>query len=170
MIVDTINGNLITLFDEGLFFRVAHGCNTLVPMGRGIAKSFVDRWPEVQEENLEYKAYWESLWKGKGFVEPFKRFCGTADPVVVDRKCGAIGVIWNLYTQRGVGYPVEGENRLEYIREAFSELNEAIALDDAAIGIPLIGSGLAKGKWEDIRAVINEVTPDIEIVAVRYAV
>lgn len=169
MLVDIVKGDLIELFDNGVMDVIAHGCNTEIPMGRGIAKSIVDRWPIVGVENDNFRRRWELAVKEKGLRPILRRFCGVVRevPIEGDRICGEDGLILNAYTQIGVGYPKTGEDRLAYIGECFEVINALYKDISGVVGIPKIGSGLARGDWSKIRKVIDANTPHVDILLVE---
>ena len=115
---------------------IGHGANTFGSMGAGIALKIIKRNPEMF---LEY----ERRCKQQQFV-PGNAWLWT------NPKTGKS--ILNLGTQ---DFP--GPNaRLDWIRKSLVEALSSYSLE--AIAIPRIGAGLGGLKWEDVKAVIEEVS------------
>lgn len=168
-IINTIEGNLIKLAQEGTYTEIAHGCNCFCVMGAGIAPQIAKAFPEAEKED-------------NTTVRGDKNKLGTftfAD--VQDDHLENTLTVYNLYTQFGTGGRKKGEPDIDYdaLRSAFTALNNDIKGIDRGcyyeevdrtqvLGIPMIGAGLAGGDWEVISKIINEVTPDVKIELVVY--
>lgn len=116
----------------------AQGCNTLGLMGAGIAKQFRDLYPEMAD------AYKE-VCKRSGYS---KELCGS---FFLWEK--STPIIYNLFTQFQPGRHPENEYQhcLEIIQQCFYEMfNSAVKLDLKTIGIPCIGAGIYRLKWDDV--------------------
>ena len=150
MIVKKIKGDLIKLAKEGHFNAIAHGCNCFNTMSKGIAKQIKIDFP---------LAYQVDLSTVKGDI----RKLGTYTVATVNNINGELDVI-NCYTQ----YKYYGNSVLvDYnaIRSCFEEID--IDYDGLTVGIPKIGAGLAGGDWNVIENIINEATPNVNIVLVE---
>jgi O-acetyl-ADP-ribose deacetylase (regulator of RNase III) len=119
---------------------LAHGCNDRGVMGAGIAPLIKGRFPEAFTVYRE-----EYLRRGEGLPT------GLLIPVASRGK-----VILNLITQQGYG---RDKSVLyadyEGIRHAMAAV-DAYVEPGAAVAMPLIGAGLANGKWSIISRIIAE--------------
>lgn len=115
---------------------LAHGCNCVGSMGRGIAVEFRRRWPAM------YEAYRRECREGR--FKPGGVFVWDAGG----------RTIFNLGTQ-----PLPRPSaRLEYIRTAVLEATRiAESRSIPAIGMPRIGAGLGGLQWDSVKAVLEEV-------------
>lgn len=148
-----VNGDLIELAKAGLFDVIVHGCNCFHTMGAGIAKQIAREFPEALE--VDKRTNYGDIKKLGSFITAN---CGLYDLSVV-----------NMYTQyRYSAIEPEGVDRLVCIQRGFEKLNGSRYYNGLKIGIPMIGAGLAGGKWNEIEEVINEATPHLNIVLVKY--
>lgn len=156
MIVNTVKGNAISLFLNGEYDMFAHGCNIFNRMGSGIAKEVRERLPELWE--LDQKT-----------VEGDRSKLGTISVTSYPYA----GLAFNFYTQATYWDP---SDMLSYdaTRSCFETLNTMcqetvdFGLGKPTMCIPKIGAGLAQGDWDKISAIINEVTPNIDITVVEF--
>ena len=133
--MEFIKGNLLDLFENQAFDILVHGCNCFHTMGEGIAKQIKDKYYEAYEADLQ-------TLKGD------KNKLGTYTLYQVNNsQC-----IINAYTQ----YYYYGKKPINYdaLRNVFKLIDENFK--DKKIGIPKIGSGLAKGDWKIIQKIIEE--------------
>lgn len=167
-IVRTVKGNLISMFKEGRFDEVVHGCNCFNNMGAGIARQIARAFPEVFAKDRT---------TDKGFAGKL----GTFNHTKIESVRNGNGMVCNMYTQY---YPGNEDPDVLYktIRQGFTKLNDMtdppleIVGSDGKMekvhywrcGIPLIGAGLAGGDWEEIRKIIDEVTPNMAITVVEW--
>lgn len=148
-----VEGNLITMAQNGEFDIIAHGCNCFCTMGAGIAPQIAKAFPSAE------KADNETL---KG--DPYK--LGTwsmgIDEVQGSRKKLRI---LNLYTQYSTG----GQRAVDYaaIKYCFLKIRKTFPETDK-IGIPKIGAGLGGGDWDVIEDLIKSVAPKMDITCVIY--
>jgi O-acetyl-ADP-ribose deacetylase (regulator of RNase III) len=138
--MNVIRGDLLRLAKEGRFDVIVHGCNCQCAMGKGIALSIKEQFPE---------AYAADLRTAKGD----RGKLGEISWAEVARPPGARFVVVNAYTQ----FHYRGEGVLadyEAIRAAFGRVKREFS--GRRIGYPKIGAGLAKGDWVAISAIIDE--------------
>ena len=142
--MDFIKGDLLDLFEKKEIDILVHGCNCFHTMGAGIAK---------QIKNKYYQAYNADLLTVKGD----KNKLGTYSIVDIGDQ-----YIINAYTQ----YHFYGKKPIDYeaLKNVFTLINNNFS--NKTIGIPKIGSGLAKGNWEEIKDIINEVSNNNKIICV----
>lgn len=179
-----VEGNLITLAQQGIFDVISHGCNCQNTMGAGIApqmaKAFAcDVFPK---ESPEYKGDINKL--------------GTIDYLTQTRSGGTSEfdifefdlTVVNSYTQYhygrnhkdGVLVPVD----YDAITMCMRKMNHIFR--GKKIGLPKIGSGLAGGIWsidelsmhdqntrrdlpnKDIRTIIQEELKDCDVTIVIF--
>ncbi|AUR93594.1 macro domain protein [Vibrio phage 1.188.A._10N.286.51.A6] len=150
MIVDYVKGDLVTMLHNAQYgttspMVMVHGCNCQKTMGAGIARQLANFCPAV--ENAD-----------KRMPTPI---LGTYSV----HNCPQFTVI-NMYTQaktsrntRQVNYAAVGKG--------FMTVNDI--WQGHIIYIPRIGAGLGLGNWEWIEAIINDATPNIDIVVVDFA-
>jgi O-acetyl-ADP-ribose deacetylase (regulator of RNase III) len=159
MIINTVNGNLLDLFDRGTFNGIVQGCNCHHMMGAGIAGQIAGKYPAAVHADRATPIGSMKLGKYSMADIPGK------------------GILVNMYTQDQGGR--EKQATLAYsIARGFTALNyDCMRLFSdfgvqtnrrTLIGIPLIGAGIAGGDWAIHEAIINAVTPDIDIVVVKF--
>jgi O-acetyl-ADP-ribose deacetylase (regulator of RNase III) len=134
-----VKGDLLQLAAEGHFDVIVHGCNCQCQMGKGIALTIKQKFPD---------AYRADLTTAKGERDKL----GSYSQATVSTN-GHEFVIVNAYTQfhwRGEGV------RADY--DAIAKAMRAIAQEfhGRRIGYPLIGAGLAGGDWNTIGAIIDQ--------------
>ncbi len=141
----TIEGNLLDMFDNGVFNTIIHGCNTKHDMSGGIALQIAKRYPEAVKID---------------FFTPRPRvgeysyaFDGPEE-----------GVIINAYTQENPG----ADATLEGIYKAFLNLKKEGMLEGRTIGIPMIGSGIGGLVWDDVERVLDSLNLGDNITVVKY--
>ncbi|MCP4437542.1 MAG: hypothetical protein GY810_01190 [Aureispira sp.] len=124
---------------------VVHGCNAQGVMGSGVAKAVRDTWPEA------YAAYKETH---------VLRGLKVGD--TVSAHINENLVVVNAITQEYYG--TDGRLYLSYggLVECFQEINASFA-EYKSLHFPLIGAGLAGGKWEVIKELIEECVTDMEL-------
>lgn len=121
---------------------IAHGVNCQGVMGSGVAKVLYTKWPRIKQDYLHFSKLHTS-----------SDLLGNVRYVNVDQN----KTIINCYTQEYYGR--DGELYLSYdaLRKCFERLSNH---NLGEIAIPKIGCGLAGGDWEQVKAIINEVTGD----------
>ena len=120
---------------------IAHCCNCFCTMGSGIAPKIKQRWPNVYAADC-------STEKG----DPNK--LGTFSKAVVEEF-----TVYNLYGQFGYSKRDEGIRDLDYdaLYDAFDLMaDDVVSNGGRTVGLPLIGCGLAGGKWSVVKAMIEE--------------
>jgi O-acetyl-ADP-ribose deacetylase (regulator of RNase III) len=134
-----IKGDLLQLAAEGHFDVIVHGCNCQCRMGRGIALSIKQLFPE---------AYAADCATTKG--DPTK--LGTISVAPVSRN-GHDFLVVNGYTQiqwRGAGVKAD----YPAIRRVMREVKARFT--GKRIAYPRIGAGLAGGDWSVIQTIVRE--------------
>jgi len=150
--MQTIRGDLLQLAVEGRFDVVVHGCNCQCVMGKGIALSIKQRFPEAYESDC-------ATTKG----DPAK--LGTISVARIVRS-GVDFTVVNGYTQlhwRGVGVKADYEaiaGVMRSVKQRFS---------GRRIGYPKIGAGLAGGDWKRISSIIERELAGENHTYVEYA-
>lgn len=149
----TIDGNLITMADNGDFDIICHGANCFHKMASGIAGQIVKKWPEVAaaDRQTEYGS---------------RNKLGSFSEVDVVGSNGHSFKILNAYTQFTYG---RGKDIFEYgAFETF--LNRLCAKvyglhsqtgAPVKIGFPMIGCGLAGGDPDKVLAILNKFAEDL---------
>jgi len=137
--MNIVRGDLLKLAREGRFDVIVHGCNCQCAMGKGIALSIKDEFPEAYAADL-------STPKGD------RNKLGTFSSASVERPHAHFTVV-NAYTQfhwRSEGILAD----YDAIRAAFKRIKQQFR--GLRIGYPKIGAGLAKGDWNVIANIIDE--------------
>lgn len=157
MIIGALKGNLISLFKEGDYDGMAHGCNCFCRMGSGIAVDVKNAYPQAQRVDIQT-------------VEGDRNKLGT-----FTRANYPEGIVFNAYTQYTYWNPADMLS-YEAVAQVMRKINDMLisakrmTLDDskAKLIIPCIGAGLARGEWSRIVDIINENTPDLEVTVVVW--
>jgi O-acetyl-ADP-ribose deacetylase (regulator of RNase III) len=157
-IVKTVKGDLLKLFKDGEFDAIVHGCNCFHTMGAGIAAQISKQFPVAFSQDVKHSKHGDRNKLGT-FTTAWTAF----------------GLIVNAYTQFYPG--IEDQDVLnKSIKEVFAGLDSQIRFfidkdvdkDNALVGIPRIGAGLAGGDWETIEGIINGASPRLSITVVEY--
>jgi O-acetyl-ADP-ribose deacetylase (regulator of RNase III) len=150
-------GDLIKLALDGHFDVITHGCNCQNSMGAGIApqiaKAFgCDSFP------MEDRKYYGDINK-LGTIDYETRWIG-------DRFLSIV----NSYTQYRYGRNhADGDsNPVDYdaIRLCMRKINHIFK--GKTIGLPLIGAGLAGGKWSVIEGIIDNELKAMDVWVVKF--
>ncbi|MER8801482.1 MULTISPECIES: macro domain-containing protein [unclassified Mesorhizobium] len=150
--MQTIRGDLLQLALDGTFDVIVHGCNCQCQMGKGIALSIKQPFPEA------YAADCATL---KG--DPAK--LGSISVAEIKRGSRIFHVV-NGYTQfhwQGKGVKAD----YQAIRKVMQAVKGKFA--GKRIGYPKIGAGLAGGDWETIASIINDELAGEDHTLVEYA-
>ena len=137
--MNVVTGDLLRLALDGRFDVIVHGCNCQCAMGKGIALSIKQQFPEAYDADLRTP---------KGDAAKL----GTISTAEIDPPPARFTVV-NAYTQfhwRGEGVLAD----YDAIRSAFRQIKQLFR--GRRIGYPKIGAGLAKGDWATIAAIIDE--------------
>jgi len=156
----TITGDLLELAKQGEFDVIAHGCNCMCQMGKGIALSIRREFPEAWEADRRTRAG-DRAKLGTYTHALVLRGAPEADTASDDGF-----TVVNAYTQ----YHWRGASVLadyDAIRSVFTRI--ASDFDGQRIGYPLIGAGLAGGDWEVISAIIEATLAGQDHTLVRFA-
>lgn len=147
-----IEGNLITLAQEGAFDVITHGCNCFCTMGAGIASQMAEAFG-CNNYRLEGKNY-------KGQINKL----GQIDFGFVEAGGKPLAVV-NSYTQYQFGTKTK-----PFDYEAFFLCMRKInhIFKGKHIGLPQIGSHLAGGDWEVIKQIIKKELIDMNVTIVIY--
>ena len=128
-----VEGDLLALAEAGQFDVIVHGCNCFHTMGAGIAKAISARYPQAFEAD-------------RTTPHGDRAKLGNISTAPVDTGQARFTVV-NAYTQfhwRGRGVKAD----YDAIGAAFTKI--ATTFPGKRIGYPLIGAGLAGGKWAEI--------------------
>ncbi len=138
-----LHGDLIELAKGGEFDVIIQGCNCQCRMGRGIALTIKQQFPEAYTADCQTKI---------GDREKL----GTFTTAQIDRD-GYNFTIVNGYTQ----FNWQGEGVLadyDAIRSVFKQVKKQFK--GQRIGYPKLGAGLARGDWDIISQTIEEELAD----------
>jgi len=153
-----IKGNIIQLAKEGEFDMIIHGCNCFCKMGKGIAKSIKEHFPEAYKADCITKIGDRSK-LGTYSHEYIKDY----DLYVI-----------NAYTQFDYNRFKKTFN-YDALEMVLKRLNRDIRLRNifdfgmkTKIGYPKIGSGLAGGDWNRISKIIDRSLEGLDHTLVVY--
>lgn len=136
----TGNGDILNV-TKGL---IVHGCNARGSMGAGIAKSICDRYPIVKDCYVEW---YENYGLRLGEVQ----YVQVADGLIIANAITQLtygrsrDILYADYTA---------------IRTAFVDVNRFAARNNLKVHYPLIGCGLANGKWPIVSQIIKDELRD----------
>lgn len=160
MTISSRKGNLLTL-DAGI---LVHGCNCHGVMGGGIAKLIRDKWPDVYQA---YKKHQRAVGLRLGDVNfvASSSFAGTPLEQHVHALTPQLPpgvIVANAMTQQDYGNdPNKVYVSYDAISAAFARIGLVARNAGLAVHFPLIGCGLAKGKWEDVEPRIEAALGDV---------
>jgi O-acetyl-ADP-ribose deacetylase (regulator of RNase III) len=137
-------GNLLSV-EQGI---IVHGCNAQGVMGSGVAAAIRSKYPGAY---TSYKLQEETIGLNLGDVAWYGHLDADVSVMVA-----------NAITQEYFG---GNERHADYyaIRMAFRKINIMSAFITGGaleVNFPLIGCGLANGKWEIVSRIIDETIPD----------
>ena len=137
-------GNLVDALIQGEVDVIAHGCNCFCEMKNGIAKQIIKKFPEVSQVDLET-------------IKGQRKKLGTYSDFNTFHQGDSIRIV-NLYSQYYHARNVpKGERIIDY--DALDKALESFAMSlnhSDVIGLPKIGTGLAKGDWNKVKVLINK--------------
>jgi O-acetyl-ADP-ribose deacetylase (regulator of RNase III) len=147
-----VRGDLLKLALRGDFDVIIHGCNCQCQMGKGIALSIKQQFPEAHEADCR---------TAKGD----RGKLGSLSTARIERE-GVSFTIVNAYTQehwRGSGVKADYEAIRRCMREVKSRFT------GKRIGYPKVGAGLAGGDWSVISEIIEMELAGEDHTLVEYA-
>jgi len=142
-----VDGNLLTLANEGEFDLIGHGCNCFHSFGAGIAKAIKLEFPEAHMAD-QCTRYGD------------RNKLGTFSHVDYGNL-----IILNLYTQFKYT-SIEVDVEYPAVRDCMKEVKKRYS--GKRIGFPLIGAGLAGGDWDIISQIIEDELGDEDVTIVRF--
>lgn len=163
MITETQLGDLVTLIKSYKEkyqgdLNIAQGCNCLAQQGAGIAGDF-RKFPEIYQADKKFSNEFD--------FEFTRDKLGLLSDAHVQGESTI--TVYNCYTQDKY-YPRDIRNcNYAAIGSVFLELNQIVRKTKSkTLYIPYIGAGLAGGDWDIISCIINDATPDINVVLIEY--
>lgn len=147
-----VRGDLLQMAVDGDFDVIIHGCNCQCQMGKGIALSIKQRFPEAHKADQATR---------KGDHDKL----GTISVAEIERDGRRFHVV-NGYTQfhwRGEGVKADYDaiaNVMKAVKSRFPRKR---------IGYPRIGAGLAGGDWSRIAEIIDAELGGEDHTLVEYA-
>ena len=142
-----VDGNLLTLADEGAFDVIGHGCNCFHSFGAGIAKAIKMKYPESHMAD-QCTRYGDATKLGSFSHVDYGDL-----------------IILNLYTQFKYT-SIEVDVEYPAVRKCMEQVKKRYS--GKRIGFPLIGAGLAGGDWEIISKIIEEELDGEDVTIVRF--
>ena len=150
--IKEIDGDLITLAQQGKFDVIAHGCNCFCKMGSGIAPQIKAAFPEAWE--ADQKTSTGDIGK-----------LGTYTFGYHTLENNYVLTIVNAYTQ----YFYDARTKpLDYeaLTLCMRKINHEFAR--LSIGLPKIGAGLAGGDWNRIKKIIETELYTMLVTIIHY--
>ena len=134
----TIYSNIITEFQTNNYNTLIQGCNCQIKMGKGLAKTISQTYPEVYKADINFH-----LPKGQPRLGHYSQ-ATTKD-----------GLIINLYSQLYYGTDRPQVN-YKAIENALKELKNNLDPNTSKIIYPMLGAGLGGGDWNIISNIFIE--------------
>ena len=161
-----IEGNLITLAQQGNFDVVIQGNNCFCIQGAGLAPQFVKAFgsDKFWMERPEYKGDYNKMGQiDFMWVNPLNK----EEQDNIRNKTCTLAVV-NCYSQYDVGSKNKNEIPLDYdaLRLCLRKINKYFK--GLRIGVPQIGCGLAGGDWNVVSTIIQEELKNCEAIVVIY--
>ena len=151
------NCSLFNGIANGDIDAIAHGCNTLGIMGKGVAKVIKERFEEAYiADQLAFKNKTNligSYSKAVCYPSDKNNDCLVFDPCIV----------YNIYTQSTITNKNVDVFNYEGFEKGFSLVVEDCIKNKYKLGIPLIGHGNAHGKISKILDIVRNVSGDMAI-------
>ena len=157
-----MEGDLIQLAKEGRFDVIAHGCNCFCTMKKGIALAMAENFDcnMFPLEDVKYKGDINKL----GQIDWRRCIFNLSNS-----KLHGIYVV-NCYTQYSYQrHPVIPDPKpfdYDAFRLCMRKMN--YQFNGKHIGLPMIGSGLAAGRWESIKLIIQQELKDCNVTVVIH--
>ena len=151
-----VKGDLIKMALNGDFNLIVHGCNCFCTMGGGIALQIARNFPRAEKVDRLTKAGANKLGT-MTIAEQYVERNGHPHKLLVV----------NAYTQFGFS---DGQKDV-FDYEGFPNILRQIhgIGTSKKIGMPLIGTGLARGDWNRILGHIEHNLGDLNVTIVEYA-
>lgn len=149
--MNVVGGDLLQFALAGRFDVILHGCNCQCAMGKGIALSIKNQFPEAYAADL-------------ATVKGDRNKLGTITIAQIERPEVRFAIV-NAYTQ----FHYRGDGMLadyDAIRAALKLVKTKFG--GKRIGYPRIGAGLAKGDWTVISRIIDEELAGEDHTLVEY--
>lgn len=157
MIYNVIKGDLVATLKASIdrpkqdrYFMMGQGCNCFIRQGAGIAGQ-LRAFPEVYQADVDYGKH----------GDPFK--LGDFSVATLNEK----SVVFNMYTQFDLN---PQEHPVEYgaIVNAFQNVARYLEDFDEILYVPMLGAGLAGGKWDVIHPIIERASGNLKVVVVEF--
>ena len=130
--MNTVYGNLLTLFENGKFDIIVHGCNCVHSMGAGLAKQIKKKYPAAYAVDLTTNK------NDKNKLGSYSLCQTSSNKYII-----------NGYTEYRYGNPKNPQVDYDAIKQLFEKIN--CDFQGKVIGIPQIGAGLSGGDWDKIQ-------------------
>lgn len=151
-----IEGNLITLANQGMFNVIGHGCNCLSTMGAGLA-------PQMA------KAYGCDKFRME-LMGPNINKLGNIDYQKIIVFDNHELIVCNIYSQYSYGRNhKDGTSKpIDYDALTIALRKMNVIFKGMHIGLPEIGCGLAGGDWNVVKHIIETELVDCDVTIVKY--
>lgn len=145
--ITVMKGSDLLAVKRGL---IVHGCNAVGVMGAGVAAQVAMKWPKSEKNYVDHCDTLGVMAMGTLSYDVLHRLKDSSPELI----------LVNAITQRvpGIGKQVS----YDAVDECFSRIAPLARTWCLPIHFPLIGCGLAGGKWPIIASIIEENTHGIE--------
>ena len=145
----TITEKKMNLFDAPDDYYLAHCISADFALGAGIAVEFNRRFNMKNRLNELYPNYLESNWYDSIRLRGY-----------ISSDCIMVGRVFNLVTKTHYW----NKPTLTSMRYALQKMKQcASEYDVTKIAMPKIGCGLDRLKWDDVKAILNDVFADTDV-------
>jgi hypothetical protein len=141
-LIQYIQGRAELPVNTDLNTLILHVCNNARRWGAGFTNSIDQIFPEV----------------GREFVSK-QRELGTINLFILEEFPLAYGNMVAMDGVRSINNP--HPLKMDHLRTCLEKAYGWSVKNDYVIQMPMIGSGLANGKWDEISELIEEVIPDL---------
>lgn len=154
-----VEGNLITLANDGEFDFIGHGCNCFATMGAGIALPIGIEFPEMKKADRNFEA-------------PHAMRLGDYSSAYIRRGEVAFTGI-NFYSQYNPGKDFIKESLILGLKKFVLQHKEDYPtkrdkLAKMRFGLPLIGCGIAGGNWDEVKEIIKTELSEFDVTIVHF--
>lgn len=158
MIKMYVKGNLVTMLarsvEENNPITIAHGCNCHDAMHSGIAWELSRNFPAIRNAD---RKYYMDMTEGNMDHQGNRVMLATHSAAII-----GCSLVINLYTQFFPG----SDYNAEVFKKAFEHLDRQRIKGN--VYIPRIGAGVCGGSWDEIEQIINEATPNTNLIVVDW--
>lgn len=144
----TITGDLFANLPEDKKLVIPHVCNDIYLMARGFVVPLCERWPQVKTEYVLHK-----------YPLGKTQFLHVEDNITVA----------NMIAQHETIRTIEKPIRYAALVKCMEEVLEYCQSNGYGVICPKFGSDMARGNWDFIVELIDEIWGTLDVTVVSYA-